>query len=183
MLKSLLVISILILSFTLVTAQEKGKLRAGLETGLLVPHQGGAGLAGAVELKYNFKNNMNFGLRAERASYIKHEDYDADLSIITAGFDYYFGTQRKKFIPFGGAGLGYYFCNATDNSLWGNEYVTSHYNNPTFYLRMGAESGRWRMALAYNSIRKQNELNTFNRNSDYICLYLGFYIGGGKWRK
>ena len=163
-------------------AQEADKLRVGLETGLLVPYQGGVGLSGAFELKYNIQDKMNIGLRTETISFIKHKSYSAELFSISATYDYYFNSKNRLFSPFGGVGLGYYFCNASDYSTDIDEEAHSKYNNPTCFLRLGAEIGKFRLSLAYNLIRKQNEANLYNRNSDYISLYFGFYIGGGKWK-
>lgn len=177
--RKILLIFILTLYEFAVIAQEVGKFRAGFETGFLVPHEGGAGVSGAFELKYNIQNKMNIGLRTEIASYYKNKNYSAYLLSILATYDYYFNSKNRIFSPFCGGGIGYYFCSASDYPY----EKLSNYNNPTYTLRFGAEMGKLRLSLAYNSIRKRNEANSSNRNSDYVCLNIGFYIGGGKWRK
>ena len=158
-------------------AQESGKLRTGFEAGCLYPIEDGFGFWGAFELKYNLQYNMNVGFRTEYAGFWKNESDGADLLSFSVTYDYYFHSNNKLFTPFAGAGLGYYFCKPTDFS-GGIEY--SKYNNPTCFLRIGFELGKFRTALAYNLIRKHSELYPINRNCDYIALNIGFYIGGGK---
>ena len=74
--------------------QEKGKTRLGLETGLLVPNEGGFGIMGALESKYNIQNNINLGLRLERLSYFKHKSYSANLFSFNVTSDYYFNRDN-----------------------------------------------------------------------------------------
>lgn len=179
--KIILILLILTSSAFVGIAQEAGKQRVGFETGLAVPHQGGYGFTGAFELKYNIQSKMNIGLRTETNSFIKHKSYSAKLLSISATYDYYLNSKDRLFAPFCGAGLGYYFCEASDYSTVIDEKAHSKYNNPTCLLRLGAEIGKFRVSLAYNLIRKQNEANLYNRNSDNISLFFGFYIGGGKW--
>ena len=180
--KTILIIFILISCTIITKAQEKGKLRTGLETGLLVPHEGGFGFSGSFELKYNIKNKINIGLRTEAIRFNKHKSYSAELLSVSATYDYYFNPKNRIFSHFCGAGLGYYFCDAVDNSTYFEEEANSKYNNPTCFVRLGTEIGKLRVSLSYNLIRKQNELNIDNKNSDYLSLSFGFYLGGGKWK-
>ena len=162
-------------------SQESGKIRVGFESGVLYPHEGGFGFLGATELKYNLQDNINVGIKAEFADYWKHNSYSARLLSFSTTCDYYFRYTNNHFSPFIGAGLGYYFCEANDYSEEIEEKAHSKYNNPTCFIRTGFECWKFRASLNYNLIRKQSEINKWNRNSDYISLNIGFYIGGGKW--
>ena len=181
--KIIVIFLLLVSSVFVAKSQEIGELRAGIELGLLIPHEGGAGSSGAFELKYNIQDRMNIGLRTETVSFFKHKSYSARLLSFLATYDYYFNSKDRLFVPFCGAGLGYYFCDASDYSVDINENVNAKYNNPTCLLRLGAEIGKFRMSLTYNVIRKHSEPNKYHRNSDNITLNFGFYIGGGKWKK
>ena len=162
-------------------AQESGKWRGGIEIGCLYPHKGAFGFLGAVEAKYNLKNNMNIGLKTEATSFWKHENYDAKLLSFSITYDYYLHYANRQFAPFIGAGLGYYFCKAND---WDYEPsgILRKTNNPTGFIRTGFEAGKFRTTLAYNWIRKPSE-NFDGKNNDYVSMSFGFYLGGGNWKK
>ena len=180
--KKLVIIILGALCFQLSFSQEAGKYRVGLETGFFIPHDGGWGFPISLEGKYNIEDNMNIGIRGEYGEFIKNKSYSAKVISFTGTYDYYYSNKNKLFSPFVGAGIGYYFCDAYDYSQEpGNEQ--SKYSNPTAFIRTGFEIGKFRTFLSYNLIRKHNEANYFNRNSDYISLNIGFYIGGGKWKK
>lgn len=179
---STLIICILTLCSFSIKGQETGKLRFGLEVGPVIPHEGGAGLAGAIELKYNIQDRMNIGLRTEKTGFFKHKSYSAELSSLSITCDYYIKSNNKILSPFGGVGLGYYQCEATDYSETIENKAYSTYNNPTCIIRLGTEIRKFRVSLAYNLIRKHSEANPSNRNCDNVSLYIGFYIGGGKWK-
>ncbi|MDR2887469.1 MAG: hypothetical protein LBV26_05655 [Bacteroidales bacterium] len=51
-------VCISLLSTTLSFAQEKGKLRTGVEFGMNLPRTSGFGAQKAMELKYNIRKNM-----------------------------------------------------------------------------------------------------------------------------
>jgi hypothetical protein len=182
-----IIICISIFSISFSFAQESGKWRGGIEEGVLYPHKGGFGLfLVAAEVKYNVRNDMNVGLKAETTSFWKSESYSAKLLSFSITYDYYYHCRNKQFSPFVGVGLGYYFCKADD---W--NYLDGHYdesvvlrktNNPTGFIRTGFEIWKFRTTLAYNVVRKPSERYE-GKNIDYVSLSLGFYLGGGKWKK
>jgi opacity protein-like surface antigen len=159
-------------------AQEAGRWRAGLEIGMLRPNnngfgnEAGVGFLGAIELKYNLRNNMNVGLKAESMYFQNNKSDDGRLQSFSVTYDYYYST-RSQFSPFIGAGLGYYFCNA--------QYFVNdvRYNNPTCLFRTGFEFRRFRTSLTYNLVRTSETIFS-NKNKDYISLTVGYYFGGGK---
>jgi outer membrane protein W len=174
--KYILIISISLICANLSFAQEAGKWRIGADIGMLRLNQSsnqpfGLGFLGAAELKYNLRDNMNVGLKAECMYYQNNKSDDGRLQSFTMTYDYYF--TKSQFSPFIGAGLGYYFCKA--------QYFVNdvNYNNPTCFFRAGFEFRRFRASLTYNLIRT-NETIFLNKNKDYISLTIGCYIGGGK---
>jgi len=175
----ILIICISVICPNLSFAQESGKLRIGLDIGYPKVNESVFGLLGAIELKYNLRDNMNIGLKAEGVSFTKHKSYSANVLSFSVTYDYYFHAEGSRWAPFIGAGLGYYFCNVSDSSFSDKKHS---YNNPTCFIRTGFEFKKFRTFFAYNLIRKPSESNLSNRNSDYISLGIGFYIGGGIWK-
>ena len=150
-------------------AQESGRWRTGLDVGVrAIPD---FGFLGAMELKYNLRNDMNIGLRAENMYYQNNKSDDGRLLSFYMTYDYYF--TGSKYSPFIGAGLGYYFCDA--------QYFSHDikYNNPACLFRIGFEFWKLRTSLTYAVVRT-NETIFYNKHKDYISLTVGFFIGGGK---
>ena len=170
----------IVLGFLPVSAQEAGKLRAGVDVGCLHPHEGAFGFLKAIELKYNLRNNMNFGIKVETTSFIKHKNYEAELLSFSITYDYYFPSTYRRSSPFIGVGLGYFLC----KSYGGDDFIELpwKFNNPAYFIRAGYEICKFRTFLTYNLIRKPSDKYRDNRNIDYISLSIGFYIGGGKWK-
>ena len=178
--RTIVIISLfIVLCFFPVFAQEAGKLRAGLEIGYLYPHKGGFGSLRTMELKYNFKKNMNIGLKAETTNFRKHKNYDADLLSFSITYDYYFHSNGRRFSPFIGAGIGYFFCKSYDEEFINFPWK---FNNPTCFIRAGIEFWKFRVLFNYNLVRKPTDTYQINMNIDYVSLNFGFYIGGGKWK-
>ena len=123
---------------------------------------------------------MNVGFKAEYAGIIKSKSDSADILSFLVAFDYYFHSTGKRYSPFIGAGLGYFFCEARSASYIQSERY-SKYNNPSCLIRVGYEIRKCRMSLTYNLIRKPTEIYWDNKNYDYMSLNIGFYLGGGKW--
>ena len=178
--KIIFMLCVSIMYSTLSFAQQSGKFRAGVEAGILVPFtivERNVGFLWAVEPKYNFRDNMNVGIKVENVSFTRHKSHNADLVSFSATYDYYYNPKRNLFSPFIGAGGGYYFCKV---DMW---QTLSKYNNPTCFIRLGFELGKFRTSLTYNVIRKSSETHWENKNNDYISFNIGFYLGGGKWKQ
>jgi len=176
----ILIISIGFLCANFSFAQEAGTWRAGADIGMLRVKNSynqpfGFGFLGATELKYNLRNNMNIGLRAEAAGFQNNVSDGGTIFSFSATYDYYF-LAGKQFSPFAGAGLGYYFIN---HQYFGKEFKN---NNPTCLARIGFEFRRFRTSLTYNFwIRSWDPLYpTFYYDRSYLSLTIGYYIGGGK---
>jgi len=167
-----------ILCINLSFAQEQGKFRGGFELGTIVPIEGKMGWLFSMEVKYNFKDNMNVGFQTEFMGIIVDKNNSESLNMFSMSYDYYFHKRNKSFSPFIGGGLGYYFCNDYD----AGQEIRTGYNNPACFIRAGFEIEKFRISLKYNVIRKSSA-ESYIRNSDYVALNIGFYIGGGKWKK
>jgi outer membrane protein W len=158
-------------------AQQLAKFRAGMEGGTIVYSKNAFGLLWSIEPKYNFRDNMNIGVKVENAWLSRHKSHNVNLVSAFATYDYYYNPKRNLFSPFIGVGAGYYFCEA---DVWG---ISSKYNNPTCFARIGFEFWKFRTSLTYNLIRKPSETIRENKNNDYLSLTIGFYLGGGKWKQ
>ena len=158
-------------------AQETGKLRTGVEIGYLYSQSSTIGsLLGAAELKYNFQNNMNIGLKVEGADLTGCGCHGNKITLFSTTYDYYFHYTGKQSSRFIGTGLGYYFGKKYDL-----EEQTKYYNNPTCFIRFGYEIRKFRMSLAYNLLIIPKDIDPY-QNNNYIALNIGFYLGGGKWK-
>lgn len=184
--------------------QEKGKFRVGLDAGLVLGSKKGGGGAFGVEPKFNVKDNINLGLRFQVAGMFKdlhyideqREDYntiDMTSFSILATSDYYFTEEeRSSFAPFVGGGLGIYNVSnvyfTADEIDAGGSYNRKVNSVPGGMIRAGFEWRKFRLTAEYNFVPK-TDLQDFygnvigNEKNNYFGLTIGFYLGGGKWRK
>ncbi|WP_375323402.1 hypothetical protein [Flagellimonas sp. GZD32] len=193
--KILVAMAIITGTFQMVQAQEEGKFRAGLDFGYTMP-DGGGGISTAFEAKYNVADNMNVGIRFESAAMAKNVKATNDVSEIEANlaasssylgtFDYYFHNGSSSFAPFAGAGIGY--------SMLANLDFDSQVTDEEFdvdgkfggLIRAGFEWGKFRTAINYNLIGKSEigeGIEAIEVKNSYLGISLGFYVGGGKWKK
>jgi hypothetical protein len=178
-------------------AQKEGGFRVGLDLGV-VPTNGGGGVMFSLEPKYNIKDNMNVGLRIGIAAIVRDiNDSGATTSAKVAAngsyvatYDYYFNGAGKSFVPYIGAGAGYYSIanvefDDTDNS---DNVMVDATGKMGGLVRGGFEWGKFRMGLEYNLV-PESTLQDINGNNQgtvansYVGIHLGFYVGGGKWGK
>lgn len=178
-------------------AQNEGGFRVGLDLGV-VPTNGGGGVLLSLEPKYNIKDNMNVGLRIGVAAIVRDiNDSGATTSAKVAAngsyvatYDYYFNGAGKSFVPYIGAGAGYYSIanvevDDTDNN---NDFTVDATGKMGGLVRGGFEWGKFRMGLEYNLV-PESTLQDINGNNQgtvansYVGIHLGFYVGGGKWGK
>lgn len=192
-------LSFIILTFiTSLSAQEAGKYRVGfnIATGSL---SNGIGLKGGdVDLRYNFNDHINFGVKLgtqaiKKLSY-QLENYNyVDVASTSRSLlfhsDYYFLDDTNKFSPFVGSGIGGY---AFSTVGYTNNVVPDLQNYPTNYkigamIRGGFEYKRIRFAYEHNMIPNSVLINTNlqtigNYSNSFSNLSIGFYLGGGKMR-
>lgn len=178
-------------------AQKEGGFRVGLDLGV-VPTNGGGGVMFSLEPKYNIKDNMNVGLRIGIAAIVRDiNDSGSTTSAKVAAngsyvatYDYYFNGAGKSFVPYIGAGAGYYSIanvefDDTDNS---DNVMVDATGKMGGLVRGGFEWGKFRMGLEYNLV-PESTLQDINGNNQgtvansYVGIHLGFYVGGGKWGK
>ena len=172
-------------------AQEQHKFRAGLDLGYAVP-DGGGGILGAIEFKYNIMDNMNIGILFESAVLAKNITTDAaSLELETelgsnasyaATFDYYFNNGGSSFAPFIGGGMGYNALANLELDFLGETTEAEVDGKFGGLVRAGFELGKLRLAATYHLIGK-SEIGESEVSNSYFGLSLGFYVGGGKWRK
>lgn len=201
-----LILSLLIIAIAFTTnAQEKGKIRVGFDAGLSLPNAG-AGLNGGLDIRYNIMDNVNVGVKFNSGVMFKdiYVDEVANTASITTSIigstlltsDYYFNDGTKSFAPFLGGGLGLYKViniglTATSDTPPDPVTNTANFISESKFgglLRGGFEAGHFRMALEYYLIPRStlydaNSVNIGQSENGFLNLTLGFYLGGGKWRK
>ncbi|MBW8241929.1 outer membrane beta-barrel protein [Muricauda oceani] len=176
-------------------AQEEGKFRVGLEAGYTMP-SGGGGVLFAIEPKYNIADNMNIGIRFESAAMAKNVEVgpaSAEASLTASmsysgTFDYYFNSGTSSFAPFFGAGVGYSSLGSIGFDITDEEEIEGDAElevDGKFggLLRAGFEAGKFRLAATYNLIGKTDLGEGVEVKNSYLGISLGFYLGGGKWKK
>jgi len=193
-----LILSIFIVVFALsLNAQQQGKIRVGLNAGVGLPNAG-FGLNGDIDIRYNILDNVNAGVQLGLGGFVKdvvNENFQsATMCAMTSALingDYYFNKVTSSFAPFLGLGFGTFSI--------GNVQVlsTSTEPNPSSFsiesklgglLRGGFEAGHFRMSLEYNIVPNSKLVNLSNQvvgqtQNSFLNLKIGFYLGGGHWRK
>ena len=201
-----LILSIFIVVFALsLNAQQQGKIRVGLDLGLGLPNAG-AGLDGGIDVRYNIMDNLNVGLKFNGDILLK--DLNSNLSTNTTSItacvmssslatsDYYFNKGNTIFAPFLGGGLGFYDIANIQVTASGSTEPTPPTNTSVFkienkfggLLRGGFELGHFRMALEYYLVPQStlvdiNNVAVGQTNNSFLNLSVGFYFGGGHWKK
>lgn len=187
------------LCFTLLVtggfAQEEGKMRGGLDLGLCIP-KGGGGLCFDINLGYNIQDNMTVALRWGSGFMARVDPFgetgSASFNINLLGtYNYYFNSGTSPFVPFVGGGLGIY---GIASFASGDKSVSVEAGNRLGgLLTAGVELGKLRLALEYNLIPSSAvkltgtdtgiKLENDKIKNSYMAITLGFYLGGGKWKK
>ena len=173
--KYLLVITIMVLGNISLSAQEKGKVRVGLDLGYVFAKDGG-GILFNLEPKYNLTDNSNIGLRLGTAASVSASDVDANLSVLGT-YDHYFNEGTSSVSPFLGGGLGVHIFGELEGK---SGSIDAQFGG---MIRGGAEFGKFRLALEYNIIPKSDIGMGQSIDNSYFGASIGFYVGGGKWKK
>lgn len=200
--KKLFFIAALVMATVSVSAQEQGKIRVGTNLGFGFPN---AGLGFAIDLdaRYNITNNINAGILLTSFGGFKdlYADVNGGLTTMTMGGssgylvhgDYYFSEGTSSFAPFLGAGLGGFGVSNIQVSSDDNSSVTNSlsFSDATKFggvIRGGFEAGHFRMGLSYYLIPSSDLYDLSGARigttgNSYLNLTLGFYLGGGHWKK
>lgn len=201
-----LFLGMLLIALTLnLSAQEKGKIRVGFDLGLGLPTMG-AGFGGDLDVRYNVMDNVNVGIKLGADALFKDIYVDqlnstasitaCAISSTLATGDYYFNKGTSIFAPYLGGGLGFYEIGNIKVSASGTSVPTTPTNTSTFLtenkfgglLRGGFELGHFRMGLEYylipdSKLVDMNNVALGTTPNSYLKISLGFYFGGGHWRK
>jgi len=189
--KRIIVCILIAVAATSAFAQEKGRTRFGLDIGYA--HSAGASLD--MNLLYNIRDNMNVGIRLGDVlktveSQVKERVFDAGITNYSATGNYYFNLENRSAI-FVGGGLGLYKLRVFHHD---HQHRVHNYGGKEFggFLTTGVEIRKFRLALEYNLLPSSSVLIP-NRNDDtrvkdtvknsYFAITVGFYLGGGKWKK
>lgn len=200
-----LILALLIIALTFnVNAQEKGKVRVGLGMGLSLPNRG-AGFGGDLDVRYNILDNLNAGIKFTGDILVKDiviDNANSTASITAGGItstlvtgDYYFNSGNSLFAPFLGGGLGLYnVLNIHSTESGTNVPIapsTAGFASEQRFgglLRGGFELGHFRMGIEYflvpNSTLYDNSYTPIGiASNSYVKISVGFYLGGGHWKK
>ncbi|MFT5216372.1 MAG: hypothetical protein ACI83H_001494 [Glaciecola sp.] len=178
--KYFLVITIMVLGITSLSAQEKGKVRVGIDLGYVFAKDGGGALFN-LEPKYNLTDNSNIGLRLGTSASVSDSENEIDSNLGFLGtYDYYFNQGTSSVAPFLGVGLGAYILGELKGGSGLSAALGSQFGG---MIRGGFELGKFRLALEYNIIPKSDLEIGESIDNSYFGASIGFYVGGGKWKK
>lgn len=179
--------------------QEAEKFRVDLRLGYTTG-DAGDGILINLEPKWSIDEKINVGFRIAGAGLvtigdendltISGSDRIAGIGSYTGTVDYYvYHKPGSPFAVFTGAGLGYYgVLNYTEDL--DDEAVDNLETNGGFggFGRVGFDYFKFRVALEYNlapkgTLRGPGNIVLGEVNNNYLGLSLGFYFGGGKWKR
>lgn len=184
------------------SAQEQGKIRAGANLGFAFPNAG-LGFAADLDARYNITDNINAGILLTTFFGVKDLSIDPNTSVSTStiggssGYlvhgDYYFNKGTSSFAPFLGAGLGAFGVSniqitSDQSSSSTGSLSVSDATKFGGLIRGGFEAGHFRLGLSYYLVPSSDlyDLSAAyvgSTGNSYLNLTLGFYFGGGKWKK
>jgi outer membrane protein W len=176
---------VLLLSATVIHAQNFKPFKVGIGVGLAVPNSGEGGGLIYLEPGYRPSDNTIVNFRLESAIMSKEiVTTNGDVrgnaranSSYTINGQYYFNDKYIR--PFVGGGLGI-FKMANVRYEDGSEVVTSPgQNHFGFYPRIGLEIGHFNMAVDYNVIPNSSLVAGAEMKNSYLGVRAGFNIGGG----
>lgn len=182
-------------------AQEANKFRFDIQLGLASALENtSAGVLFNLEPKYTLNERMNVGLRLGVTGIVTveniqfddsgsgEEEIGANISYLGT-FDYYFHKSGSSFAPFVGAGVGFNTLANIDTRSSGDASGEIEVDGKVGgMLRVGFDWFKFRLSAEYNIIPNsdlrdlQNNTVGTSQNS-YFGVTLGFYFGGGKWKR
>lgn len=196
-------IAFMLLAVISVSAQEKGKVRFGFDGGISIPNSG-VGMSGDVDFRYNVQDNFNLGVRLGLSILYKDMGYldNQNMEFTTGMYTnflvhgaYYFAKENTNFAPFVDAGLGSFSLLNLYTVTDGTQTEFTLNSIPSFDKKFGGmisagfEVWKFRLAAEYYIIPVSRRFNvmtesfdSFSKNS-FFNLSLGFYFGGGSWKK
>ena len=192
--KKVLLAVFTVLTIMSVNAQEKGKIRVGLDLGYVFA-TGGGGLLVNLEPKYNIADNMSVGIRFSSAAVGRNltspditdsDALDIDLafnSSYLATFDYYFNKGNSSTAPYIGAGLGSYSFGKIKGIEPGLNELPDAESKFGGMIRGGVEFGKFKLGIEYNIVPSTDYGDDITSTNSYFGASVGFYVGGGKWGK
>lgn len=153
----------------------------------------------SLEPKFNLTDNMNVGLSLGVAGIARDIETNGGIgttakisanSSIVGTYDYYIHMGSMSFVPYVGAGFGYYEIANVEFDESSSATVTPDSSGEMGGLiRGGFEWGKFRMGIEYNFVPDSNLQDSSGNVSNvtvansYLGIHLGFYLGGGKGGK
>lgn len=200
--KKLFTVLILLLVIQSTYAQRAGGFRFQMDLGTAIPQGGGIGALVNLEPQILIKDNLAFGMRLGVAALAKdvtyysiQEDYNGEVSAnasLAGTLNYYFNNGNSRVAPYLGGGFGYYALSSVqiDDTDFGNGEVGNLEASFAWapMVRAGVELGKFRIGAEYNFVPTSDLQNTNGQVigeavNEYFGFTLGFFVGGGRWRK
>lgn len=191
----MIVIMVSVLGF----GQEAEKFRVDLRVGYTTG-EAGDGILLNLEPKWSIDEKINVGFRIAGAGLVTIGNEDdltvagsdriAGIGSYTGTLDYYvYHKSGSPFATFVGGGLGYYgvfnYTEDLDDEAVDNLETKGGFGG---FARVGFDYFKFRVALEYNlapkgTLRGPGNIALGEINNSYLGVSLGFYFGGGKWKR
>lgn len=195
----------LVASFSL-QAQVQGKIRFAGNIGYCAPASGAGISIDLLDIRYNILDNLNVGIKMGGEFMVRDMSeinttnesvtmhVSSNLMLVS---DYYFHNGKSIVVPFIGAGIGSFNIYDINMQYDPSQSVNYTYNELPLpaetiggAIRGGFELGRLRLAMEYYMIPRTKMYDAANimqevgtSANSYFAINLGFYFGGGKWRR
>ncbi|RMB56637.1 hypothetical protein EAX61_13610 [Dokdonia sinensis] len=196
----LIILGLFFIAFGNAYGQEAGKFRFDISLGYAaIADTDSDGLTFYLEPKWTLNNRMNVGLRIGGSVIGKEigEDAEGDFAVpevafsgsYVGTFDYYFHKSGSAFAPFVGAGFGYYeVANVETENAQGESVELKTDSKAGGLVRLGFDWYKFRLGFEYNLIptsdlRDLDNVVIGTSKNNYYGVSLGFYFGGGKWKR
>lgn len=194
--KSMIVLSVLLVTASIGYAQDFKPFKVGVGLGYAVPGAGegaGAGLLMYLEPAYRATDFVSVGLRIESAAFARGvegvgaNDVKGDASSqvsYTLNGQYYFNDNYVR--PFVGAGLGLFSLAAVKFNTAGSDPDANDVGAETrfgFYPRVGLDAGHFNLTLDYNIVPPTDVPGGGEVKNNYFAIRAGVSIGGGVGEK
>lgn len=219
---------LLLLFFSTLLAQEKGKIRGGVDLSIdnsfieiveYSPIIERISKSYTLSLNYNLTNNMNIGLKYSNQTLLMYDNtlyYQSkyvpkDGNILLVDYNFYLHKKKWSISPFVNLGIGVLYFKSQDkyvetysgsSGFYGNHYVFPKYTLSE-NIATGIEFNHIRLSIEYlftlpkptlnifyyrmRNDERQQFIETWSKTNNVflnlITLKLGFYIGGGSWKK
>ena len=187
--KSVVIITLLLLTASVNFAQNFKPFKLGIGFGYAVPAGGDRGGIFYLEPAYRASNAVLIGLRLENAKFSREltgmgsniNSSSTSTRSYSLNVQYYFNENRVR--PFIGVGLGFFDMAAATYNTGSEVQTVGAESKFGLYPRVGVDIGHLNLTLDYNIVPSTNVPGGGEVMNSYLGIRVGLSIGGGEGKK